>query len=91
MEKVGKIPRNGGKIKRCRAEAGNLYFLRRALQKGKSVFRRCAVMSARHGERNRMETAPTLLSATQEMKSQGFFHQIQKEVTFCGLLHEAYA
>ena len=26
-----------------------------------------------------------------ETKSQGLFHQIQKEVTFCGLPHEAYA
>ena len=26
-----------------------------------------------------------------ETKSQGLFHQIQEEVTFCGLLHEAYA
>ena len=26
-----------------------------------------------------------------ETKSQGLFHQIQKEVTFCGLLHGAYA
>ena len=26
-----------------------------------------------------------------ETKSQGLFHQIHKEVTFCGLLHEAYA
>jgi hypothetical protein len=25
-----------------------------------------------------------------ETKSQGLFHQIQKEVTFCGLLHGAY-
>ena len=29
--------------------------------------------------------------ATPETKSQGLFHQIQKEVTFCGLPHEAYA
>ena len=28
---------------------------------------------------------------TPETKSQGLFHQIQEEVTFCGLLHEAYA
>ena len=28
---------------------------------------------------------------TAETKSQGLFHQIQKEVTFCGLLHGAYA
>ena len=26
-----------------------------------------------------------------ETKSQGLFHQIQEEVTFCELLHEAYA
>ena len=26
-----------------------------------------------------------------ETKSQGLFHQIQKEVTFCGLPHGAYA
>ena len=26
-----------------------------------------------------------------ETKSQGLFHQIHKEVTFCGLPHEAYA
>ena len=26
-----------------------------------------------------------------ETKSQGLFHQIQEEVTFCGLLHGAYA
>jgi hypothetical protein len=26
-------------------------------------------------------------SAAQETKSQGLFHQIQKEVTFCGLPH----
>ena len=31
------------------------------------------------------------LSVTPETKSQGLFHQIQEEVTFCGLLHEAYA
>lgn len=30
-------------------------------------------------------------AATQETKSQGLFHQIHKEVTFCGLPHEAYA
>ena len=29
--------------------------------------------------------------ANPETKSQGLFHQIQKEVTFCGLPHEAYA
>ena len=29
--------------------------------------------------------------AAPETKSQGLFHQIQEEVTFCGLLHEAYA
>ena len=29
--------------------------------------------------------------ANPETKSQGLFHQIQKEVTFCGLLHGAYA
>ena len=33
----------------------------------------------------------TLNKAIPETKSQGLFHQIQKEVTFCGLLHEAYA
>ena len=32
-----------------------------------------------------------LLAAALETKSQGLFHQIQKEVTFCGLPHEAYA
>ena len=31
------------------------------------------------------------LDASPETKSQGLFHQIQKEVTFCGLLHGAYA
>ena len=29
--------------------------------------------------------------AIPETKSQGLFHQIHKEVTFCGLPHEAYA
>ena len=32
-----------------------------------------------------------LLAVLPETKSQGLFHQIQKEVTFCGLLHGAYA
>ena len=32
-----------------------------------------------------------LYAAVPETKSQGLFHQIQEEVTFCGLLHEAYA
>ena len=32
-----------------------------------------------------------LLAVLPETKSQGLFHQIQKEVTFCGLPHEAYA
>ena len=31
------------------------------------------------------------LAVFPETKSQGLFHQIQEEVTFCGLLHEAYA
>ena len=31
----------------------------------------------------------TLFLATPETKSQGLFHQIQKEVTFCGLPHGA--
>ena len=31
------------------------------------------------------------LAVLPETKSQGLFHQIQEEVTFCGLLHEAYA
>ena len=31
----------------------------------------------------------TLLVSTPETKSQGLFHQIQKEVTFCGLPHGA--
>jgi hypothetical protein len=30
-----------------------------------------------------------LLAVLPETKSQGLFHQIQKEVTFCGLPHEA--
>ena len=33
----------------------------------------------------------TFMVAYPETKSQGLFHQIQKEVTFCGLLHGAYA
>ena len=33
----------------------------------------------------------SLFDAFPETKSQGLFHQIQEEVTFCGLLHEAYA
>ena len=33
----------------------------------------------------------SLFDAFPETKSQGLFHQIQKEVTFCGLLHGAYA
>ena len=32
-----------------------------------------------------------VILVTPETKSQGLFHQIQEEVTFCGLLHEAYA
>ena len=32
-----------------------------------------------------------LLAVLPETKSQGLFHQIQEEVTFCELLHEAYA
>ena len=32
-----------------------------------------------------------IFSVYPETKSQGLFHQIQKEVTFCGLLHGAYA
>ena len=32
-----------------------------------------------------------LHAAQPETKSQGLFHQIQKEVTFCGLPHGAYA
>ncbi len=37
-------------------------------------------------------TSPTVFKlASPETKSQGLFHQIQKEVTFCGLLHGAYA
>ncbi len=32
-----------------------------------------------------------LLAVLPETKSQGLFHQIHKEVTFCGLPHEAYA
>ena len=32
-----------------------------------------------------------LLAVLPETKSQGLFHQIQEEVTFCVLLHEAYA
>ena len=35
--------------------------------------------------------AQELNAADPETKSQGLFHQIQKEVTFCGLPHEAYA
>ena len=31
------------------------------------------------------------MQANPETKSQGLFHQIHKEVTFCGLPHEAYA
>jgi hypothetical protein len=31
------------------------------------------------------------LAVLPETKSQGLFHQIQEEVTFCGLLHGAYA
>ena len=31
------------------------------------------------------------LSVFPETKSQGLFHQIHKEVTFCGLPHGAYA
>ena len=30
-----------------------------------------------------------LFAVLPETKSQGLFHQIQKEVTFCGLPHEA--
>ena len=33
----------------------------------------------------------SLFDAFPETKSQGLFHQIHKEVTFCGLPHEAYA
>ena len=33
----------------------------------------------------------TCYATSPETKSQGLFHQIQKEVTFCGLLHGAYA
>ena len=36
-------------------------------------------------------TSYTLNVVSPETKSQGLFHQIQKEVTFCGLLHGAYA
>ena len=32
-----------------------------------------------------------LKAVTPETKSQGLFHQIHKEVTFCGLPHGAYA
>ena len=32
-----------------------------------------------------------LLAVLPETKSQGLFHQIHKEVTFCGLPHGAYA
>ena len=32
-----------------------------------------------------------LFAVLPETKSQGLFHQIQKEVTFCGLPHGAYA
>ena len=38
-----------------------------------------------------MEERKKFQTAEPETKSQGLFHQIQKEVTFCGLLHGAYA
>ena len=37
----------------------------------------------------RVEEIAQLLAISPETKSQGLFHQIQKEVTFCGLPHGA--
>ena len=50
----------------------------------KGVLKERKYLTKEHMIRTHLLEAP-------ETKSQGLFHQIQKEVTFCGLLHGAYA